>query len=212
MGTVYTNKTFEGLILHSGCPFDYCVESPVSIKLADPNVQCNHNHSGALCGFCNDNYSIAFGSLHCLPCSNDYLALILPFALAGIVLVTILLLLQLTVAIGTMNGLIFYANVIQVNRSIFFPPGETNILTVFIAWLNLDLGIETCFYDGMNMYVFTWLQFLLPFYIWFLIGLIIAVSHFSDRKEPCGCFGHPLYTLILQNPSHSHCCTVIHKA
>ena len=181
MGTIYTNGTFEGLILHSGCPFDYCVESPVSVKLEDPNVQCNHNHSGALCGTCNDSYSIAFGTLHCLPCSNDYLALILPFALVGIVLVAILLLFKLSVAIGTMNGLIFYANIIQGSRSIFFPPGETNFLTVFIAWLNLDLGIETCFYDGMNTYVFTWLQFLFPFYIWFLIGLIIAMSHFSDR-------------------------------
>ena len=179
MGTVYNNETFEGLILHSGCPFDYCVDSPVSIKLDDLNIQCDHNHSGTLCGSCNNGYSIAFGTLHCLPCSNYHLALVVPFAVAGIILVAILLLLQLSVAIGTMNGLIFYANIIQVNRPIFFPPGETNILTVFIAWLNLDLGIETCFYDGMNIYAFTWLQFLFPFYIWFLIGLIIVVSHFS---------------------------------
>ena len=34
----------------------------------------------------------------------------------------------------------------QVNRSVFIPNGHTNPLTVFIAWLNLDLGIETCFY------------------------------------------------------------------
>ena len=80
-----------------------------------------------------------------------------------------------------MNGLIFYANVIQVNRFNFFPPGKANILTVFIAWLNLDLGIEMCFYDGMTTYAFTWLQFLFPFYIWFLIGLIIVVSHCSAK-------------------------------
>ena len=83
------------------------------------------------------------------------MALILPFALAGVVLVAVLLLLNLSVAVGTVNGLIFYANVVQVNRSIFFPLGKTNILTVFIAWLNLDLGIETCIYDGMDAYAFT---------------------------------------------------------
>ena len=180
MGTVYNNKTFEGLILHSGCPFDYCTDTPVSIKLNNLDIQCNHNHSGTLCGSCSNNYSIAFGTLHCLPCSNDYLALILPFALAGIALVAVLLLLKLSVATGIVNGLVFYANVIQANRSIFFPPGKTNILTVFIAWMNLDLGIETCFYDGMNAYAFTWLQFLFPFYVWFLIGLIIVMSHCSN--------------------------------
>ena len=43
-------------------------------------------------------------------------------------------------------GLIFYTNIVRVSQSIFFPSGETNILTVFIT---LDLGIETCFFDGM---------------------------------------------------------------
>ena len=33
MGALYDNKTYEGLILHPGCPFDYCVDTPVSITL-----------------------------------------------------------------------------------------------------------------------------------------------------------------------------------
>ena len=180
MGAVYDNESFEGLILHSSCPFDYCVTTPVSIKMDNLDVQCNHNHSGVLCGSCDDDFSIAFGTLHCLPCSNDYLALIIPFALAGVVLVAFLLLLQLSVAAGTINGLIFYANVVQINRYIFFPPETFNMLTIFIAWVNLDLGIETCFYDGMNTYAFTWLQFLFPFYVWFLMGLMIVLSHYFD--------------------------------
>jgi len=32
---------------------------------------------------------------------------------------------QLTVAAGTINGLIFYANIVAVNCLIFFPPNET---------------------------------------------------------------------------------------
>ena len=77
--------------------------------------------------------------------------------------------------------MVSYANVIQTNRSFFFPAGETNLLTVFIAWLNLDLGIETCFYDGMTMYAYTWLQFVFPFYVWFLIGLLIVATHYSTK-------------------------------
>jgi predicted outer membrane repeat protein len=182
MGVIYesANDSYEGLILHPSCPFDYCVRNPVSINLDDLDIQCNNNHSGILCGSCSDGYSVAFGTLHCHLCSNDYLTLIIPFAVAGVLLVAFLLLLKFSVAIGTINGLIFYANVVQVNRYIFFPPETTNILTVFIAWLNLDLGIETCFFDGMNVYAFTWIQFLFPFYVWFLIGLIIVLSRYFD--------------------------------
>ena len=101
-------------------------------------------------GKCQKDFSLAFGSSKCLKCSNSYLSLLIAFALAGIVLVVFLLILKLTVAVGTINGLIFYANIVSVNRAQLFPSGETNILTVFIAWVNLDLGIETCFFDGMD--------------------------------------------------------------
>ena len=74
---------------------------------------------------------------------NLHILLLIPFALAGIALVLLLLICKLTVAAGSINGLIFYSNVVTVNCAIFFPPTQTNILTVFIAWLNLDLGIET---------------------------------------------------------------------
>ena len=65
-----------------------------------------------------------------------------PFALVGIALVLLLLIFKLTTAAGTIKSLIFYSNAVAVNHPIFFPPNETNILTVFIAWLNLDLGME----------------------------------------------------------------------
>ena len=56
--------------------------------------------------------------------------------------------LNLTVSIGTINGLIFYASIVKTSEStgIFFPNGSISVLSQFIAWLNLDLGIETCFY------------------------------------------------------------------
>ena len=73
------------------------------------------------------------------------------------------------------------ANIISVNHSIFFPTNETNILTVFISWLNLDLGIETCFFDGMDAYVKTWLQFVFLLYVWSLVCLIIIISKYSSK-------------------------------
>ena len=119
------------------------------------------------------------GGSRCLPCSNTFLALLIPFVLAGLALVVFLFICKVTVATGTISGLIFYANIVTVNQSIFFPSGETNILTVFIAWLNLDLGIETCFFDGMDAYSMMWLQFVFPIYIWLLVGLITILCNVS---------------------------------
>ena len=82
---------------------------------------------------------------------------------------------DLTVSEGTINGLIFYANIVHANRTIFF--SSTNPIAIFISWLNLDLGIETCFYNGMDTYAKAWLQFAFPIYIWLIAGLIIILSH-----------------------------------
>ena len=161
------------------CPLDYCMIEAVNVTLSNPNVQCDYNRNDTLCGHCLKNYSLVLGSLHCLSCDNRYMALILPFALGGIILVTVTLLFRLTVAVGTLNGLLFYANIIQANYQAFFPRATINFFTIFISWINLDLGIETCFYDGMDIYAYSWLQFLFPFYIWFLIGCIIMISRHS---------------------------------
>ena len=58
---------------------------------------------------------------------------------------------------------------------------EKQILTVFIAWLNLDLGVETCLFQGLTAYSKMWLQFVFPFYIWSVAGLIIILAKYSDR-------------------------------
>ena len=78
--------------------------------------------------------------------TNLHQLLLLPFALAGIALIFLLLICKLTVAAGTFNGLNFYANIVTINDAIFFPPNETKILTVFISWANLDFGFEICFF------------------------------------------------------------------
>ena len=181
--SVGLDKTADGIILHPHCPFDYCKSHSVRFTLNETDLQCNYDRRGLLCGGCQPGLSLALGSSHCLQCSHAYLSLLVGFALAGIVLVILLLVCKLTVAVGTINGLIFYANIIAVNQSVFFPFGDTNIvldiLRVFIAWLNLDLGIETCFYDGMDAYARTWLQFIFPVYIWVLVCTVIILSYYK---------------------------------
>ena len=177
------HSTSDGLILHPHCPFDYCTSKKIYIAVDDSDEQCSNNRTGLLCGKCGQNFSLALGTNRCLRCSNDYLWLIVAFGFAGVGLVVLLLVLRLTVAVGTINGLVFYANIFTVNSATFlrFQPRNTNILSVFIAWINLDLGIETCFYDGMDAYAKAWLQFVFPFYVWALVGIIIIISQYSSK-------------------------------
>ena len=124
---------------------------------------------------------MVLGTSQCWKCTNIYLLLLIAFAVMGVALVLFLFVCKLTVATGALSGLLFYANIVGVNRTIFLPVESTNLFSLFIAWLNLDFGIETCFYNGMDAYSKTWLQFVFPVYIWVLVGLTILVSHFSQR-------------------------------
>ena len=175
------NDTITDVVSSEHCPLNYCNVEPVSFQLNVSSAQCNYNHSGCVCGGCQPGLSLALGSAKCMKCSNKYLALLIPFALAGVVLVLFIKLLDLTVSHGLINGLIFYANIIKPNEHIFLPQGNANPLTLFISWLNLDLGIETCFFSGLTSYSKAWLQFVFPFYIWAIAGLIIASARYSIR-------------------------------
>ena len=168
-------------ILHPHCPFDYCVSHTVDFPLNNTDLQCAYNRSGLLCGACKKGYSLVLGTSQCKQCTNIHLVLLIPFALMGLALVFFLLVSKLTVATGTFSGLVFYANMVGVNRTLFIPVENIDVLSAFIAWLNLDFGVETCFYKGMDAYSKTWLQFVFPVYIWVIVGLIILASHFSPR-------------------------------
>ena len=170
----------DGLILHPNCPFDYCTSQNVSFSLSNTDVQCAYNRSGRLCGACKANYSLVLGTSHCEQCNDNHLSLLILFAVIGVALVFLLLVCKLTVATGTLSGLVFYANIVGSNRTIFLPE-ESPVLPVFIAWLNLDFGIEACFYNGMDAYTQTWLQFVFPVYLWVIVGLVIVVSNYSQR-------------------------------
>ena len=197
----YVNHTdYQGYMYHKHCPFDYCHPpiTDISINLNIRNSSdtlCAYNRSGKLCGLCKEGHSLTFGSSRCMPCSNNWLALFTMFVVAGVVLVAFLLKCNLTVAVGTLNGLIFYANIIAVNRAILFPQDKTKCLTVFLAWLNLDFGFETCFYDGMNGYVKTWLQFAFPLYVIFLVVAIIVISDYSTKFAALFTGKNPIATL-----------------
>ena len=206
----YINDTDPpGYIIHRYCPLDYCRPSNknISINLNLPNgadAQCAYNRTGVLCGACQKHLSLSLGSSRCLPCHSywpvTFIVIFIASIVAGILLVSTLLILNMTVAVGLINSFVFYANIVGVSGMAFFPSSEPSFPTVFVAWLNLDIGIDVCFFDGLDAYTKTWLQLAFPVYIISLVVAIILVSEYSPRfagligrKDPVA----TLATLIL---------------
>ena len=167
------NKT--GVLFHPNCPTGYCLAHGIRFTSNSSDSQCEPHRTGLLCGECKEGYSLTLGSVKCLKCSNTYLLLILPLAAAGLLVVAVLFALHLTVSEGSINGLIFYANVMGMNHVVLFSRTTTgySYLHMFVAWLNLDLGISTCLFDGLDGYTETWLQFIFPVYLWMIVLAII---------------------------------------
>ncbi len=101
----------------------------------------------------------------------------------------------------------------QIARSIILPFSEQNYVTVFILWLNLELGLDTCFIEGMDTYIKTWLQLAFPAYVICLVVIVIIICSFSSKfsnligkKDPVA----TLATLILL--SYANLLEVIFKA
>ena len=198
---LYYNHQYNCTVAYEHCPFDYCITSNVSLNLNESDLQCTYNRSGTLCGQCQSGLSLMLGSNQCGHCSNYYLFLLPLFITAGIGLIFMLLTLNLTVSVGTINGLLFYANILKLNEPVLFPNISIPVLTQFISWLNLDFGFNVCFFNGLDGYWKTWLQFTFPLYIWLLIGGVIIGCHYSGKlSRLCGNNAVPvLATLILMS-------------
>ena len=177
-------------LIYPHCPFDYCVPSIYStyVNLNTPNgadAQCALNRTGLLCSSCKPGLSLSLGSSRCLQCPKDwqklFIAITMGAVASGIALVVITLVLNLTTAVGTLNGLIFYINIVASNNITYNHMSKPNVFSVFIAWLNLELGLDTCFYNGLDSYSKAWLQFVFPAYLIILLIIVILMSKYSSR-------------------------------
>ena len=180
-GKVVNN--FNTYDVHENCPFDYCLPHSSYINVSNPNLQCQFNRSGLLCGHCPNGLSTVFGSSHCMQCFNMTLFVIVPIALAGILLVLMLFILNLTVTNGAINTLIFYFNIVSINISMFISRCNCPFVFITLSLFNLDLGFETCFYDGMDDYAKTWLQLVFPVYLIFIALALIMGSRHSKMVQ-----------------------------
>ena len=175
---ITSNHTYQ---VSSHCPFQYCLSSTSFFNLFNPDDQCLFNRTSLLCGKCQKGLSTVFGTHNCKQCSNAFIFTILPIAMAGIVLLVILFMLNVTVTDGTINAFILFANIVSINSSIIFTHQST--AHIFVSLANLDLGFEMCFYNGMNDYIKIWLQLAFPVYLIIIATSLIIASRYSTRIQ-----------------------------
>lgn len=184
IGYVQSTDGSIAVAYHEYCPFDYCKNSVVEILVTNEtlseDIQCAHNRTGVMCGSCSAGLSVVMGSSECRYCSHYWLLLNIPIAIIGVLVIFLLTVLNITIAEGTLSGLIFYCNVVWNNYSIFFPGRNITIFTVmlemFLSLINLDSKISLCFFDGMDAYSKIWLQFGFPLYLWLITGILVLLG------------------------------------
>ena len=178
LGTKVDNGTHIVLFV-SICPINYCREDVEDVDLTVPDQLCVPGRTGTLCGRCKVGLSSVLGTPDCKKCSNAWLATILVFGVMGIFLVIINFLLDYTITHGTIPGLLFYANIVSVNSTIYFKGTGEGFLYWTVSWLNLDLGFPVCFYDGMSEGAKIGLQFVFPVYLLLIVVAITVLSQHS---------------------------------
>ena len=167
------------------CQFDYCNENvPVLHNLSDGSEQCQYNRTGMLCGECKEGLSRVFGSNQCKECENFWLFYIALYLLSGIVIVCGIFALQISVSSGYLNGPILYANLLSAYGNFIFP---NNVLRyhdpiyVIFLFLNLEIGYETCYYDGMTQLGISGIKLLYPFYLLSIVIVIVIIGKAYPR-------------------------------
>ena len=148
------------------------------------NKQCNEENGriGFVCSECPPGYSSVFGGYTCTQCNGPWYILIIPlYVLAGLALVALLFLFNLTIVQGTINGISLYANIMYLYHDDLQDYAGKPFYKIILL-LNFGSEFEICLYDGMNEFTKAMLLFSFPFYLLLIVVLIIIGAHKFNFK------------------------------
>ena len=148
-------------------------------NLSDAMALCIKNREGPLCSNCAPGYSVVFGSNECKQCSNWWLLTLIAYAVAGPLFIYLLYALRLTLAVGTINGIIFYFQLIM---AVDISPSSRNLINKLAkAGLCSSLDFPLCFYHGMTELWKIGFRLIYSVYLLTILFLLIILSRFSVR-------------------------------
>ena len=168
-------------LVSRNCPIQYCSRD-LMINVHWPDMQCQQHRTGLLCSHCTPGYSLVLGTSRCKKCTNTHLILIVVIMLTGILLVAFLFVSNLTVTTGTVNGIILFVNIVEMNGHLFrLQDRLVDPLLSYLIIANLGVCFETCFFSGMDIYMKKWLQLAFPGYLAMIGALFIIASRYSSK-------------------------------
>ena len=162
-----------------------------SSKNTEDNVTlCPTNRHGVLCSQCAPGYSVVFGSSQCLQCSNWWLLTLIIYGVSGLLVIYLLHTLKLTIATGTVNSIILYAQIISIGQGVGMSVANGKVLfyynslikgLLFLINLSIDFEVPLCFYDGMTELCKSGLGLLFPVYLLSIVIGLSVISRYSVR-------------------------------
>ena len=177
---VTTNDTYFAYARY--CPVGYCNTRSTAISVTDPNTSiCLNNRKGILCGNCEEGYSALHGGNGCAICSNYSLFLLIVNIGAGFVVVAALFGLRLTLNMGTLGGIVFYANMFYFVKTI--PTNETYFIPFLqvIGLVNLIQAFPACLYNGMVYAINIYIHFAHSIFLWSIVLVVTIIARSSTR-------------------------------
>ena len=163
------------------CPTRYCTKTSSVVNVSNRSSLCLYGRTGVLCGQCKPGLSVTVGSPECRKCSNWWLFTIPLYALLGIAIFALLFTLQITVTQGTINGLIFYANLLNINTYTLLGYKGMEWSLILVTFLNLELGFPVCLYYGLDEINKSLLSIVFPAYMWLLAIAFVYASRWSHK-------------------------------
>ena len=169
-------STNTSLLFSDYCLPAYCRDVYMSkeVFLSNLTHQCLHGRVGTLCGECPEGQSVMLGSYNCMACSYYGLLVVALFLVAGPFVIALICFLNWTVTARSSNGLLLYLNIVSINSDLLL--SSNSFAFAVISWLNFQIGIEICLFDGMDEFAKTALGFAFPLYLLSLVALIVMVS------------------------------------
>ncbi len=174
----------DGLLGVVTCPLLYCginTNTIIPIEQGRPifNAQCDPRlfRTGVACGDCQEGRSLVLATTRCLKCTNKSILLFPVFLILGIILIVFIYYIDISIAVGLLNGAIFFSNLITLYAGFLFPAtfGGAGFISI-ISFLSLNFGIEACLYSGMGAIDRLLWQVSFPIYLFALMFLIIVLA------------------------------------
>ena len=202
----FTNNRASFAVVYMYIPYHYTLAGNLTNNVFSDNSAA---YEVFVSSNCQQGLALSLGSNRCVQCSEnwrrDLIGIVIAAIIAGILLVIVMLALNMTVAVGTLNGIFFYANIVAANADTYFSPFKSpDFVTVFISWLNLDIGFDICFSGSAFMVEVNIFKALIrlafPAYVILLVVIVIVASEYSSKFAKIIGKGNPvavLATMIL---------------